>query len=135
MTNFLVSFITEIPESQPLEIDVVLRDPDVSHINVSSIKKVKSFIFTNISDEQKLYFTGIIEKLGGVSSSQQNGFDTNCTHVIVGKPNRGEKVLAGIASGKWILPPDYLEESSKANNFLEVSFLFFFFNLNKQKRY
>jgi hypothetical protein len=41
-----------------------------------------------------------IRRLGGTVLEQQE-FDASCTHVIVERPSRSEKYLAGCAAGKW----------------------------------
>ncbi|KAL1397458.1 hypothetical protein pipiens_009756 [Culex pipiens pipiens] len=40
------------------------------------------------------------------------------THILCGKPNGGEKILSGIAAGKWLLCAKYIEDSSEAGHFL-----------------
>ena len=41
-----------------------------------------------------------IERLGGHVINVPH-FDPTCTHVVVGRPSRGEKYLAACAAGKW----------------------------------
>ena len=41
-----------------------------------------------------------IERLGGRVINVPH-FDPTCTHVVVGRPSRGEKYLAACAAGKW----------------------------------
>lgn len=55
----------------------------------------------------------MIQRLGAVVIESQN-FDAQCTHILVEKPSRSEKYLAGCASGKWILKPSYVDASLRA---------------------
>jgi hypothetical protein len=50
-----------------------------------------------------------LKKLEGVIYLDTAHWSSDCTHLIVGKPNRTEKYLAAVASGCWILKPGYLE--------------------------
>ncbi|XP_078468689.1 SMC5-SMC6 complex localization factor protein 1 isoform X1 [Lampetra planeri] len=49
-------------------------------------------------------------------------FDTDCTHMIIAKPNYSEKYLSACAAGVWILREDYLRKSASAGFWLEESF-------------
>jgi len=49
----------------------------------------------------------------------KNEFNIECTHIILPLLLRTKKYLCGCASGKWILKPEYLFESEKANEFLD----------------
>ncbi|ORX87579.1 BRCT domain-containing protein [Anaeromyces robustus] len=55
--------------------------------------------------------------LGG-KVSEKDHWDESCTHLIIKEPNRGEKYLAAIASGIWVLKPEYMEESINQGRFV-----------------
>ena len=46
-------------------------------------------------------------------------FKSYCTHIIASKLTKSEKVLGGMATGKWILHPDYVHDSYTAGNWLD----------------
>lgn len=79
------------------------------------------FAMSSVADQQKATLVQKILDLGGQLSSKPNEYDKACTHILCGKPNRGEKILSGIAAGKWLLCAKYIEDSSKAGHFLGVS--------------
>jgi len=62
----------------------------------------------------------MVDSLGG-KVIQGTHFQPEMTHLVIDKPARNEKLLASIASGKWILHTSYIEDSYKAGKFLEVS--------------
>lgn len=51
--------------------------------------------------------------------SESNNFEYGITHLVCQSLSRNEKVLASIASGKYIVHTSYLTESKKAGKFLE----------------
>lgn len=46
-------------------------------------------------------------------------FDPGCTHFVCEKPNRGEKMLGCISSGKWVLSIKYIEECFAKDVFID----------------
>ena len=60
----------------------------------------------------------MIKKLGATYIDTPT-FVEGCTHVILGKPNLGEKFLGGLICGKWLLKPEYIEESYNQNYWVE----------------
>ncbi|KAJ1965651.1 protein kinase activating protein dpb11, partial [Dispira parvispora] len=77
---------------------------------------VKIFQFSGIPPTKRKKFVGIIKRLGG-QIGETDGFDPHCTHIVVGYPNRSEKVMAAIAHGLWLLQPTYLDQSSRDGQF------------------
>ena len=49
-------------------------------------------------------------------------FRPEITHLIVKYPVKNEKYLSCAAAGKWVLHPQYLEDSAHAGHFLPVIF-------------
>ncbi|KFM76257.1 DNA topoisomerase 2-binding protein 1-B, partial [Stegodyphus mimosarum] len=79
-------------------------------------------MFTNIPEPEKTNYIEIIQNLGGTVSDEKT-FDLTATHLILRNPIKNEKLLSSIASGKWILHPDYLKESEVQKRFLpEIDF-------------
>ncbi|XP_055941257.1 DNA topoisomerase 2-binding protein 1-A-like isoform X2 [Argiope bruennichi] len=68
---------------------------------------IRKFMFTNIPEPKKIRFVEIIQELGG-EVSDEKAFDITATHLILEKPIKNEKLLSSVASGKWILHPQYL---------------------------
>ena len=60
----------------------------------------------------------IVLRLGG-TVSQLSEFDSSVTHVICAAPARTEKCLGAIASGRWVLKPAFVTESSTAGYFVD----------------
>lgn len=63
----------------------------------------------------------IVELGGKVEDNVKNSFISLCTHIVVKEFNLTEKVLGGLASGKWILQPDFILDSHRQGKWLEES--------------
>lgn len=61
-----------------------------------------------------------VKKLNGKIQEKLNNYDPMCTHVLCSKIGRMEKIMCALAAGKWILSINYIEDSVKANRFLNV---------------
>ena len=46
-------------------------------------------------------------------------FKAFCTHIITNRLTKSEKVLGALATGKWILHPDYIYNSVTAGCWLD----------------
>ncbi|XP_052901138.1 DNA topoisomerase 2-binding protein 1-A [Anopheles moucheti] len=77
------------------------------------------FAISGVPENVRLELARKIEHLKGQLASDPNRYDPNCTHILCGKPNRGEKMLSGIAAGKWLLSTKYLDDSFEAGYFLD----------------
>ncbi|XP_037725778.1 DNA topoisomerase 2-binding protein 1 [Drosophila subpulchrella] len=60
-----------------------------------------------------------ITQLGGKLCENLVNYDDACTHLLCERPNRGEKMLACIASGKWIVNMQYIEQCHTRGYFLD----------------
>uniref|UniRef100_A0A1B0FH09 BRCT domain-containing protein n=1 Tax=Glossina morsitans morsitans TaxID=37546 RepID=A0A1B0FH09_GLOMM len=60
-----------------------------------------------------------IMQLGGEICDNLVNFDPECTHFLCERPNRGEKFLGCISSGKWILSLKYIEECFAKDRFID----------------
>ena len=60
----------------------------------------------------------MIKQLGGEYIECPN-FVERCTHIVLGKPNTGEKYMGGLMTGKWLLKTDYVEDSYAEGYWLE----------------
>lgn len=71
-------------------------------LSTGAIKRsrVRRFLLSSMSPEEKSRSMEIIRKLGGAVYDCVE-WRNDCTHLIVGKLNRNEKVLSAICSGKW----------------------------------
>ena len=64
--------------------------------------------------------------LNGGGVLEGNCYDARCTHMVVHKAKRTEKMLAGLAAGVWVLEPRWLTESAAAGRWLpEADYEFF----------
>ncbi|XP_055550618.1 DNA topoisomerase 2-binding protein 1-A [Wyeomyia smithii] len=86
--------------------------------NAMIYKGTPVFAISGVSDTQRLSVMEKVKQLGGELSTKPNEYDPACTHIICGKPNRGEKILSGIAAGKWLLCYKYLDDCCTAGQFL-----------------
>ncbi|XP_058061785.1 DNA topoisomerase 2-binding protein 1-A [Anopheles bellator] len=78
------------------------------------------FTISNVqNDENRVELAKQIEALNGRLAADVNRYDPTCTHIVCGMPNRGEKILAGIAAGKWLLSTKYLQDSYQKGHFLD----------------
>uniref|UniRef100_A0A8D8VEZ5 DNA topoisomerase 2-binding protein 1-A n=2 Tax=Cacopsylla melanoneura TaxID=428564 RepID=A0A8D8VEZ5_9HEMI len=84
----------------------------------SGDSETRCFVLSNVSDELKLRYSEIVERLGGTLLNTSQCFQLETTHLIMESPLRSEKLLCSLASGKWILTPRYLEESNEKGVFL-----------------
>lgn len=78
------------------------------------------FALSGVNDELRTELMKKIIQLKGEVSTKPNEYDPICTHILCSKPNRGEKILSGIAAGKWLLCTQYIDDSCKAGHFLNV---------------
>ncbi|KAF0989445.1 hypothetical protein HZS_7464, partial [Henneguya salminicola] len=71
---------------------------------------------SSFEDTIKAYYSKLIQKLGG-NILEYDIYNPKCTHTIVGKFVRSEKLLCSLAAGKWILRESYLKESEILGSF------------------
>jgi len=81
-------------------------------------RKKYRILLSSFTAEEKVKLSTLIQKLGGTYVDTPT-FVRTCSHVICGKPNRGEKFLSGCASGKWILTKNFIEDSTEAGKWLD----------------
>lgn len=120
---------TELPrfDSEMLSEDgpgVGWRDPSELESVSESANRMRHqgkpvFAMSGVNDQQRATLVDKIQQLGGLLSTKPNEYDKACTHILCGKPNRGEKILSGIAGGKWLLCIKYIEDSCEAGHFLD----------------
>ncbi|EDW48793.1 GM17634, partial [Drosophila sechellia] len=70
-------------------------------------------------DEKRAELIARITQLGGKVCENLVNYDDSCTHLLCERPNRGEKMLACIAAGKWILNIQYIDQSHARGGFLD----------------
>ncbi|BFG01704.1 DNA topoisomerase 2-binding protein 1-A [Drosophila madeirensis] len=70
-------------------------------------------------EEKRAELMDRIEQLGGKLCENLVNYDEACTHLLCERPNRGEKMLACIAAGKWILNIQYIEQCHTRGHFLD----------------
>ncbi|XP_055612855.1 LOW QUALITY PROTEIN: DNA topoisomerase 2-binding protein 1-A [Uranotaenia lowii] len=76
------------------------------------------FALSGVNEDLRMELSKKIQELGGELSTKPNEYDPICTHILCGKPNRGEKILSGIAAGKWLLCTKYIDDSCSNGYFL-----------------
>nr|XP_029713990.1 DNA topoisomerase 2-binding protein 1-like [Aedes albopictus]XP_029713991.1 DNA topoisomerase 2-binding protein 1-like [Aedes albopictus] len=76
------------------------------------------FALSGVNDDLRAELVRKIQRLKGEVSTKPNEYDPACTHILCSKPNRGEKILSGIAAGTWLLCTKYIDDSCKAGHFL-----------------
>ncbi|PNF40863.1 hypothetical protein B7P43_G15936 [Cryptotermes secundus] len=79
-------------------------------------QQMYKFMLSGIVDRD--YYESIVVSLGGEVTSKST-FDPSATHLVCSRPVRSEKLLASIASGKWVLHKGYLDASQKEERFIQ----------------
>ncbi|RWS17380.1 DNA topoisomerase 2-binding protein 1-like protein [Dinothrombium tinctorium] len=79
------------------------------------------FMITGFQEDEKDRLVSIINELGGEVLNNVN-FDPSCTHLIVKRFLKNEKIICCTVSGKWVLVVDYLIESQQKGYFLEEKY-------------
>lgn len=107
------------------------RDPseaveERSRGDKSKVDGIRKFLFSS-GIEGKDNLIKMIENLNGGLCESMVLYDESCTHYLCDVPRRAEKTYCAIAGGKWVLKPDYIQDSSEAGYFLDVSFFFFIY--------
>ncbi|XP_030847619.1 SMC5-SMC6 complex localization factor protein 1 isoform X3 [Strongylocentrotus purpuratus] len=86
------------------------REGDQRSISASS-GALCDFLLSGFREEhEKKELMKKIRALGGRAKTEKT-YVVGCTHVISYKPIRSEKFLCGVASGKWILKPEFVTDS------------------------
>ncbi|XP_017035833.3 DNA topoisomerase 2-binding protein 1-A [Drosophila kikkawai] len=70
-------------------------------------------------DEKRAELSERITQLGGRLCENLVNYDSACTHLLCERPNRGEKMLACIAAGKWILHTQYIDQCHARGHFID----------------
>lgn len=65
------------------------------------------FLLSGFTEKQKSELCKKLQSLGGRCHNEPDYI--RCTHIICIKPMRSEKFLCGVASGKWILKPEFVK--------------------------
>lgn len=79
------------------------------------------FALSGVTEQVRTELIEKIQQMNADISNKPNEYDPACTHILCTKPNRGEKILSGIAAGKWLLCTKYINDSCEAGYFLNVS--------------
>ncbi|CRK87722.1 CLUMA_CG001512, isoform A [Clunio marinus] len=99
----------------------VLKKQDNSLLEIppldDSSESIPEYIFllNGIQENEKKQIIDQINTLGGKIGN------STFTHLLSTKPNRSEKFLVAIASGKFVLHVDYIKESMKQGRFVDES--------------
>lgn len=113
---------TQHTESQSQRGDVRWHDEPLNLQDTIPMEK-KFFILSGFPENEKEEISEKIICFKNCEIINGNGFDDSCTHMICKTLIRNEKILSAIASGKWILKPEYVTESYEENVWLpEESF-------------
>lgn len=103
--------------AEPNELEPIRSQPRNS-LNTS--REPRPFFLTSGVVVQESHIK-MIEELNGEIQMKKAEYDPKCTHVLCSNLARGEKVMCALAAGKWIVRLNYIEDSHKANRFLNVS--------------
>ncbi|XP_063595197.1 SMC5-SMC6 complex localization factor protein 1-like isoform X2 [Penaeus indicus] len=99
------------------------KDMIVKMSACSPKKMVKRFLISGVHNQEELQTIRkkIVELGGKVEDNVKNSFISLCTHVLVKEFNMTEKVLGGLASGKWLVQPEFILDSHRQGKWLEES--------------
>ncbi|CAJ0962679.1 unnamed protein product, partial [Mesorhabditis belari] len=114
-------------QAEPIKDEVIKEEP-LSEPQSVQPKRGSDwcFSYSSIPTPAQLHeLDDIVKQLGGRSSlSTQNeqlpSLYNRTTHLVTGRLIRNEKCLSAIAIGAYLLVPEYLEDSKKQDQFLEV---------------
>ncbi|XP_060593215.1 uncharacterized protein LOC132747739 [Ruditapes philippinarum] len=84
----------------------------------NSDSNTKIFLLSGLGDNVRRDLARKIHLLGGKYFDLQD-FKAICTHVVCGRLSRSEKFLGACATGKWVLHPDYVQDSYIAGSWLD----------------
>ncbi|XP_047494499.1 uncharacterized protein LOC125042717 isoform X2 [Penaeus chinensis] len=86
-------------------------------------KMMKRFLISGVHNQEELQMIRkkIVELGGKIEDNVKNSFISLCTHVLVKEFNMTEKVLGGLASGKWLVQPEFILDSHRQGKWLEES--------------
>ncbi|XP_037091305.1 DNA topoisomerase 2-binding protein 1-like [Pollicipes pollicipes] len=76
-----------------------------------------TMVFSGMEPADRTRYTAAVERLGGIVLDTAT-LEPATTHLVTSRPNRSEKHLAAVASGRWILQPAYLDACERAGQFL-----------------
>lgn len=79
------------------------------------------FMISGVSVQEREELMTQLSSLGATVSSDSNNYDSASTHLISTRPSRNEKMLSSMASGKWILHPDFIKKSIEIGKLADVS--------------
>jgi len=120
-----VSSSTPAAPKLGLQIKDTLKPPPVNLLEGTELDQTQTrawitpkFQLSVMTPQEKIDYSALIEQLGGQVFDTVY-FNPECTHVVVGKPNRNEKYLAAVAAGKWVLHKSFLEASREAGFFVD----------------
>ncbi|XP_017490641.1 PREDICTED: DNA topoisomerase 2-binding protein 1-A [Rhagoletis zephyria] len=82
-------------------------------------KGIPRFSISCVDEDARNDIINKIHTLGGTVSENLVNFDPDCTHFICERPNRGEKMLGCVSSGKWVLSLKYIEECYAKDVFVD----------------
>lgn len=76
------------PVQQPAPVNL-LEEDDIKE-NKEAERRIYKFILSAMTPQEKIHYSAMIEELGGVICDSQY-FTLECSHVVVGTPNRYSK--------------------------------------------
>ncbi|WKX90280.1 hypothetical protein Q1695_009265 [Nippostrongylus brasiliensis] len=89
-------------------------------VHMQSVKARSKRYHVNTSShtalQDRLRLSNSITQLGGIADFGE--LSDNSTHLICGKLIRGSKLMGCIASGRWVLNPDYVDKCLAAGKWL-----------------
>ena len=75
------------PVQQPAPVNLLDENDPEENANIEN--KTYKFILSAMTPQEKIHYSAMIEELGGLICDSQY-FTLECSHVIVGTPNRYE---------------------------------------------
>ena len=76
-------------------------------------------VFSGLEPAERARYAALAGRLGG-SVLDSATLEPSATHLVTTRPNRSEKHLAAVASGRWLLQPAYLDACERAGHFIQV---------------
>ena len=93
--------------------------PPLPSAGAAKRRSAPVLVFSGLEPAERGRCAALAERLGGTVLDSAT-LEASVTHLVTARPNRSEKHLAAVASGRWLLQPAYLDACERAGHFLKV---------------
>ncbi|KAI9101090.1 hypothetical protein DFS34DRAFT_613126 [Phlyctochytrium arcticum] len=112
---------SELSSVPPIPSNVASITSSLSEFDLSNPTEpvqIRKFQLSGFPRADRIRMAKTVVSLGGIVL-QGDVWNLECSHLVASKPARTEKPLAAMASGGWVLKPQYLDASARAGKFVD----------------